>query len=239
MNADNIMNDIKTIYDSFWEKASQEIIENKIQVDLETDNPKDTRRGITLLLEPDKLTADNITPFVQAAFKLEPEQYFYPATDYDITILSIISCVPGFLLQDVNIDDYCDVIAKCAANIEPLEIELKGITSSPSAVMIQGFPINKQLEALRNSIRQIFKETKLYNSIDTRYILTTSHMTVIRFRSLLNDSVTFHEFLSKNRKKLFGTLYCSNIKLVFNDWYQRRENTKVLASYNLRKQGEF
>ena len=63
-----------------------------------------------------------------------------------------------------------------------LRLTYKGVTASPSCLMIQGFMNHESLNITRNNLRKKLKNTTLQQSIDKRYSIQTAHSTVCRFR---------------------------------------------------------
>ena len=102
----------------------------------------------------------------------------------------------------------------------------KGITASPSGVMIQGFMNNNELNDIRDRLRKEFKNSNLEQSLDKRYSIQTAHSTIIRFKTELSQKEKFLEILDKNINYDFGTFKVNKFELVYNDWYQREQYVK-------------
>ena len=147
--------------------------------------------------------------------------------------MSIISCYSGFHLDKINTQDYISVIRKSLSTIHNFRIHLKGISLNPSGILVNGYPEDDTLEILRNSLREHFKQTDLTQSLDKRYTIKTAHSTILRFQNRLQYPDELIEFIEKHRDTEFGTFHVKNIALVFNDWYQKTENTKLLKTFIL------
>ena len=87
---------------------------------------------------------------------------------------------------------------------------------------------------MRNKLRENFKNTTLEQSIDSRYSIATAHMTVMRFKQKLENPGKLIQIIEKFRNHNFGTFTVDKIELVFNDWYQRKKNTKNLCDLYLK-----
>jgi 2'-5' RNA ligase len=225
-------------YNQMWIHARSSFLEGKPTGDPLLDEPGDDRYGITLLLRPDETTAQKIHAFLQQMAGLEPDQYYYPVSDLHLTILSIISCYSGFQLSQIDIPAYDTRIKEVLRGVPPFRIRFKGITASPSTVLIQGFPEDDALQRLRDQLRVAFKNSTLQHSIDSRYRLFTAHSTVIRFRKPLQNPSAFVNQLEKYRQTDFGLVTAKQVELVGNDWYQRKEKVKMLKTYRLEKTDE-
>jgi hypothetical protein len=77
----------------------------EFELDPLIDDKSDFRRGLTLLIRPDEETKKNISVFLNELKAVDPHQYYYPPSDFHITVMSIIPCYQGFSL-DISIDKY-------------------------------------------------------------------------------------------------------------------------------------
>lgn len=227
------MTDTQRIYDEMWQKSLPRFQTGDYEVDAQIQSDGDTRTGFTVLCRISGEVGGNIERFLQRLRLIEPDQYFYPPTDLHLTVLSVISCYQGFELSDVEPNAYIQVVKQSLENIKPFKIEFRGITASPSCVLVQGFPVDTQLELLRENLRNEFKATSLQTSIDSRYTIATAHTTAARFQVPVTNSAKFLETLSEYRDYTFGTIEIDSVELVFNDWYQRAGATKKLLHYSL------
>ncbi|ALI99144.1 2'-5' RNA ligase family protein [Rufibacter tibetensis] len=225
--------DLRAHYTQFWQNAEAQFLKGNYEFDALLDSPTDTRRGITLLARPRGEVLENIQCFLQEMVTLEPEQYYYPTSDVHLTILSIISCYPGFSEADIQLQPYIELVKEALASIQPFRVMFKGITASPSCVLLQGFPYSDDLHQLRGNLRTAFRDCRLQQSIDQRYAISTAHSTVIRFREPLQRPDKFLQKLREYRAHDFGTAVIDQVELVSNDWYQRQENTRLLATFPL------
>jgi 2'-5' RNA ligase len=221
-------------YDQLYKTAKEAILEGKYSIDSHIKNESDSRFGITLLIRPSEQIKSEIQLLLYDLRKAEPEQYFYPDSDIHITVMSIISCSEEFTLNQISPNDYIEIICKSLVEVDKIKIQFKGITASSSAIMIQGFPTDETLNKLRNKLRENFKNSGLQQNIDSRYTISAAHATVMRFQDQLQDPKKLIEISEKYRDYDFGEFEVKNIELVYNDWYQRKSNTRVLGDFGLR-----
>ncbi len=226
--------DLASYYTNLFTESCEKISNNNYVIDTQIDNLSDNRLGITLIIRPTEKIKNSIQLFLNELKKVDASQYYYPNSDIHITVLSIISCYEGFSLDSIKVQDYITVINKCISKLNKSEINLHGITASPSAIMIQGFPSNTSINNLRNDLRTAFQETSLKQSIDKRYSLITIHLTVVRFRKSIHNKDLFLKTLDKYRDYNFGKFEVENIELVQNDWYQRRDFVKLLSNFKIK-----
>lgn len=218
-------------YNELLANSLLKIKTDNCQVDNLIDSPDDNRYGITVIIRLNNDVKSIINRFIDDLKAIEPNQYYYPLTDMHITLLSIISCYSGFKLNTIHVPDYIDIIQKCLPINKTIEIGFKGITMSPSCVMIQGFPVDNTLNEIRENLRLSFRNTNLEQSIDKRYSLQTAHSTVVRFRKPLLEKEKFLKVIDKYRNFSFGSMSTNAIELVFNDWYQRKHTTNLLKRF--------
>ncbi len=224
---------MKTIYDNLYSDSVREIRSGEYKIDTMMDSPDDDRRGITLLFRPSAEVRKKISRILDTLRQLEPNQYYYPESDMHVTVLSIISCYPGFHLSSLDVPAYIRILQKALSGSKGFTLNFRGVTASPSCIMIRGFPENNALNGIRNTIRSIFKTSSLENSIDKRYELQTAHSTVLRFKERLSDIPKFLESLELYRDFDFGSCTVDSLEFVVNDWYLRERNTKKLFSFSL------
>lgn len=232
------MKEEKLIYDGMWENFEQVMKTEEYQNDELIDNPTDNRRGITTLsyLRNDTQLTNNISSFLSEIKDLEPEQYYPPISDLHVTILTIITCFEDFHLSDSEGQDYAEVFKEATRSVGPFELKFKGVTASPSCILLQGFMQNECLHELRNKLRAGFNKSKLHFGKDARYNIATAHSTVVRFKRPLNNANQLLELLEEYREYDFGTHNVNSVRLVTNDWYLKESNTKELARVMLAPQ---
>jgi 2'-5' RNA ligase len=220
-------------YDELYKNAVNSILVNNYQTDANIDNLSDNRLGITLLIRPSGEIAAEIGKFLNELNSIDPEQYYYPNSDLHITVCSIISCYEGFSLDLIKPDAYLKLLDICMLDKKSFNMGFRGITASPSCVMIRGF-FDNTLNEIRENIRHYFQNSSLQQSIDERYVLQTGHITAARFRKQISDKEAYLDVFNKYLNHDFGSFNVNEMELVFNDWYQRKERVKTLGTLKLK-----
>jgi 2'-5' RNA ligase len=220
-------------YDAMRTAAVRQLASGAAELDPLLDAPHDTRRGLTLLARPPAAITAAMEAVLADFRRVEPAQYYYPASDIHLTILSIISCYPCFTLATIDPTAYRAAGRTLARASRPFSIRYAGLTASAGGIMVQGFPQGVGLQQLRDATRILFQESGLKQSIDQRYRLQTAHSTVIRFRAPLADPAGLLALLKKYERHAFGSFEVTSLELVYNDWYQRAANTTLLEKYAL------
>ena len=223
----NLENHYKKLYHDSINKISSD----NYQIDTLIDSKNDRRFGLTLIIRPSNEIKKKIQNFLKNIKEIEPNQYYYPNSDIHITVMSIISCYSDFDMSKIDVQKYIDLTEKCLLKGIDLNITFKGITASPSGVMVQGFMNNNELNDIRNRLRKAFKNSNVEQSLDKRYLIQTAHSTIIRFRKELSHKEKFLELLDNSINYDFGTFKVNKFELVYNDWYQREQYVKKIHEF--------
>ena len=220
-------------YKELYKRSIKKIGKGDYQTDSLIDSPVDKRFGITLLMRPPQEVKNEIKPFLKELKQIDSSQYYYPNSDIHITVMSIISCYEGFQIDQISVSDYSNLIKQSLKGIDKFKIKFQGITASDSGIIIQGFPENEMLNNMRNNLRTNFKNSNLEQSIDKRYTIQTAHATIVRFRKELQNNNAFLAEIEKYKNYDFGSFEVKELELVFNDWYQREQNSILLGKFEL------
>lgn len=220
-------------YQTLYNNSIEKIKNDDYAIDELIHSPNDKRFGITLLIRPPQEVKNEIQKFLNELRAVEPNQYYYPNPDIHITIMSIISCYNGFDLNGIDISKYVDIIKKSIVETPEIEIQFKGLTASPSCIVVQGFMANDALNDIRDNLRFHFKNSDLEQSLDKRYAIQTAHATVVRFSNKLVNKTPFLNTVEAFKNCNFGTFKVDQLELVFNDWYQKEQHVKTLYRFNL------
>ncbi|MCF7505079.1 hypothetical protein [Vibrio sp. L3-7] len=228
---------IQSIYDGMWERFKVASEKNEHELDLNLlDQMNDTRRGVTALAylnQGSQAVLDEILSFQRTVQQIEPDQYYHPLDELHLTVLSVISCVPEFELNQINVKAYVEIFSKVLRDADPVEINYRGITASPNCIVIQGFPVADTLEKIRDDLREQLSRAGLRVSFDSRYKQVTAHSSLIRFRVPISDGPQLLALCQPYRDHEFGSIVLTDFELVFNNWYQNLAVTTLLARCSL------
>jgi 2'-5' RNA ligase len=188
---------------------------------------------LTLIARPSADVRKSVMTFLRELRRLEPNQYYYAASDLHLTVLSLFGAMtePAHFL--VHLEKYVAAVDSVLRKAGPIEIKFSGVTASPGAIMIQGFPDIDALNDLRDNLRQQLRVRGLTGGLDLRYRLETAHMTIARFRAPLHDSKHFAAVLEHARHHSFGSTTIKSLSLVTNDWYMRHQTLETVKRYLL------
>lgn len=227
------MKDAEQIYTDLWSKALHLFEAGQYETDPLINDPADLRRGLTLRAMLDPEIASEIKKYTEAIKTFIPSQYFTPISELHLTVLTVVSCNSDICHKPETDDLYCEVIQECIRDLPPPRIALRGITASPSCLLLRGYPENDCLEELRNRLRGRFKESTLPSSVDFRYSLKTAHVTIMRFTDPQRDIAEFTHFIKETQNRPFGNQTIDQVELVANDWCHKKENTRLVRTFSL------
>jgi 2'-5' RNA ligase superfamily len=108
------------------------------------------------------------------------------------------------------------VLDQVLKNGRAFRVDFRGVTVSPDAVMIQGFPADAALAQLRDDLRAAFRQHGLGDNLDRRYKTSTAHLTVMRFSEPEANWERLHYFLQAHRKTDFGETHFQSLQLIWS-----------------------
>jgi 2'-5' RNA ligase len=221
-------------YDRLWAAASDYFRDGRVEIDpYLNDRRNDRRLGFTVIGRPDRAACEQFAAFLDQVRQVAPRQYYYQASDFHLTVLSLFTATTAFEPHWNNLAAYRAAVAHALMGARPFTIGYQGITASKNAIIIQGFPQDRQLDQLRDSLRQSLRAAGVGEGLDRRYIIGTAHSTVLRFASQPEDLSGLLVVLRKNRLTDFGQTTFRELQLVKNDWYMSQAIVEILARYPL------
>ncbi len=222
------------IYQQLWREAVSAFERGSPQLDHLLDKSKDLRRSVGLAVRPPKLVQEKISAFLKQIAIVAPGQYFYQPEEFHVTVLTIISGTEFWRPEIRQLAACRAVIKEVLSRQKPFAICFRGVTASPGAVIIQGFPQDDTLEKIRAELRDAFAQNGLTDRLDRRYKINSAHITAMRFCRPQTDWKPLASLLAENRETDFGEMTADRIQLIFGDWYASAESSRTLQEYPLR-----
>jgi 2'-5' RNA ligase len=228
--------DLKQTYNTMWSKAISAYKQIEFGIDEHLMNKaSDMRRSITLIYRLRGEVSQKAGEMIASLRKSYPQQYFYHPDELHITVLSMFTATTGFLEKYQNLTWYQHAIQTVLEDAESFTVDFRGITASPNALMMQGFPQADALNLLRDSLRASLKKHGVGGDLDQRYEISTAHATFMRFQSKPADGEQFIRDISAFREQEFGRSHVGKLELVKNDWYLSKEKTRLVRKYRLQE----
>ncbi|HEU6448259.1 MAG TPA: 2'-5' RNA ligase family protein [Verrucomicrobiae bacterium] len=223
------------IYDKLWQESVSAFDQNAVRLDGHLKNRQsDKRRGVTLLARPNAEICSRVKEFLDEVAAIAPEQHFYCPTEFHMTVLAIVPGSENWQEAMSRLPEYLAVLEETLNQFAGFSVEFRGVTASPEAILIQGFPVDDSLVQLRNKLRSALAARNLAENLDRRYKIATAHLTVARFSSPQNWQ-PLKSLLAANRQRDFGRTCCDSLQLIKADWYASTGSVETLCEYQLRE----
>lgn len=188
---------------------------------------------MTLIFRPAADVRDAVADFIHRLTRFCPEQYFYRPEELHITILSIFSGTELWKQELERLQRCQPIIGKALKTQHPFKIKFHGVTASPDSVLIQGFPLDDGLAAIRTALRDSFARKGFGDMLDRRYKVVAAHITIMRFCRPCPDMKPLLKFLKENRQTDFAQCEIDRLELVLGDWYASADKVTTLEEYQL------
>jgi 2'-5' RNA ligase len=228
------LNAVRRIYDRLWREAIPRFEHGRPQTDPHlADRAGDGRRGVSLAFRPEPAVRTAVELFLRQLAVAAPGQYFYRPEEFHVTVLAVIPGSEAWREKIGNLASIHAIIGKVLKRRRPFDISFRGVTASPGAVMIQGFPKDETLAEIRDELRRILRENHLGGDIDRRYKINTAHITAARFGDVRADWTAFVDLLKANRKTGFGGMRVRKLQLLWGDWYASANSVRTIHEYPL------
>jgi 2'-5' RNA ligase len=222
------------IYEQLWRDAAAAFERGEQKLDAHLPGKAgDTRRGVTLVLRPSASVLDAVTEFIGRLETICPGQYFYQRQEMHVTVLSIISGTELWRREMERFAQCRHIIGEVLGSQRTFKVKFRGVTAARDSVMIQGFPMDDGLAAIRKALRKAFADAGFGDMLDRRYKVSAAHISFMRFCKAGADMKRLLTFLKESREIEFGESHVGNLELILSDWYASANTVKVLENYQL------
>lgn len=221
---------IQPAYDEMWQRATTAFQQHAFGLDpqlLAID--EDHRLGLGCIIRPDLAALPAALQLLAQLVALAPEQHLYRPAELHVSVLTPIPSFVGFALAALPRARYQALFAAAAAACAPFTLSFRGVTASPSAIMLQGFFAPQTLDALRGALFAALDQAGLAATLDRRYPLRGAHMTLLRFKQPPRDPSQLYQWLAERRQVSLGTCQVTAIELVTADWYMSQAKVRTIA----------
>jgi 2'-5' RNA ligase len=231
----NPLTEPRDIYERLWHKTGALLKSGEIPIDPYLRNKAgDSRRGVTLVAHPDANVRRKVGRFLSEVAAIQPRQHFYRPSELHVTVMAIIPGSTSWRDEIRKLPACQEVLNRVLEKGRPFRVHFRGVTVSPDAVMIQGFPADDALSRLRNRLRGAFRKAGLGGNLDRRYKTVTAHLTVMHFSRPETDWKRLFELLRMHRETDFGESCFQSMQLIWSNWYATAGVVRVLQKYPLK-----
>ncbi|HKI69144.1 MAG TPA: hypothetical protein VKA67_06115, partial [Verrucomicrobiae bacterium] len=110
-----------------------------------------------------------------------PSQHVYDSAELHLTVMAIITGTESWRREIRLLPVYRKILSDVLKNQHAFSVKFRGVTLTPDAVMIQGFPTELTLAVIRDQLRGAFRRKGFGEKLDRRYKIATAHLTAMRF----------------------------------------------------------
>lgn len=213
-------------YNNILKSNANKIMLGGIGDTLLYDAENDERMSLVVLIRISSNVKNSIVRHMEELKLLEPDLYYYPQEDFHITVMDILKGELGRTIPQ-NIDEYINIISKCAEEISEFELLFDGMTASDNVALVKGY-YEEPLEMFRKMLRNKFKQQGLV--LEERYETFSSHISVARIPDKLKNPSKYIDFIGRNCT--FGIMKVKSFEICFHNWYDSKKT--VLKEIKLR-----
>lgn len=227
---------VESMYEKLWHEALAALDKGEPQLDAHLpDKARDFRRGISVALRPAAAVQRRLKRFTDELTTICPGQYHYQPEEWHVTLISLVSGTEAWRPEMRRLGAYRAIVRDVLSRQSAFNIVFRGVTASPAAVMIQGFPVNDALNQIREALRAAFLAQGFGHVLDRRYKICTAHMTVLRFQNPSSNWQELVKLLQENRATDFGETEVDRLQLLWGDWFASSNIVRRLEEYRLPK----
>ena len=220
----------REVYERLWSEAADAFERGGPRLDpFLLNRGGDRRRGVTLVARPDAEVRARVEDFLRAAAATAPDQHFYQPAELHLTVYSVIPGSTAWGESVRRLPEYMGALDDALKQRPAFSVAFRGVTASPEAVMIQGFPAGDELRKLRDELAS----RSVADTLARRYKLVAAHLTVIRFTTPMGDWTPLRKFLASHRNTDFGESRFGTLELIESDWYASAGSVRTLRVYPL------
>lgn len=220
---------LNNTYQKLWKKGKEAILNNKFFIDPYL-SKKDNRLGLTILIPLEGECTKQFSKIINKLKEIEPEQYFYPLENLHVTVVSVSEITEDFIPNETIINKYKEILSQTIKEIPEFTIKFKGITASDLVIFIKGFS-DDTIQKLRNNFKEQARNQGL--KIDDRYETKIIHSTIARFKNKLKNPEQLIKKIEELNNIEIANYKVNKIQFLINNWYNKKENNKLLAEYKL------
>ena len=228
------LTEAQRIYDQLWRRTRAALELGGLQVDpLLREKTGDPRRGATLVARPNADVRKRVETFLREAAAICPGQHVYQPAELHVTVLAVIPGSKSWREEIHRLPVCRTVLDEVLKNCRAFSVKFRGVTVSPEAVLVQGFPQDDALARLRDELRSALRDRGVDENLDRRYKIAAAHLTVMRFSNPKADWKRLLDFLQSHRETDFGETRFRSLQLIWSDWCASVDTVRVSREYQL------
>lgn len=173
------------------------------------------RWGVSAVLRPVGTVADALAEAAREAdSRAGGGHIVYAAGGLHVTVRSIEGYRSDVPRDDPRVAEYGRILRGAARDLGPVAIEFRGIVATPTAVLVQGFPVGEALAELREAMHDGLVGAGLPLGPEAAQRRETAHATLLMVTRRLPDPAAFAAYVDERRRVPFGTCTFDAVDLV-------------------------
>lgn len=210
---------LNALYRRIAEKGERAVLNGGMADDFLLHPERDKRMSVALLFRIPAAVADAIFRAVQTLRFRAPELYYYPVSDYHVTVLDLLRGRENLVCSPELAASYAQVIEKVVSS-SSFQVAFRGMIAAENAVLAKGY-YDRTLERIRERIRSALRAEGL--PLEERYETRSCHVTVARFPSRIQSPKNVLRVLSSQEETVFGSFTVESLELVYHNWYDSKK----------------
>lgn len=232
-NEYHVDDSVRRFYDELWKDGYTAIASGKVDVDPFVEDPgNDHRRGLTLIVRPSKEVAESIACICARLASVASNIYYYATPQLHFTILSLVDATDAFDLDTTPVSQYERRVGEVLKDAIPFGVTFRGIAATAKGLVVQGYPMDLQLDVIRNQLRARCEEDGFGEGLDARYRIRAAHVTFGRFLRR-NANWKLAAEIENLRDEPLGQMQTTTAELVVNDYFMMPGKVQKLAEFRL------
>lgn len=201
-------------YNKLWEDSKYDLAKGFVESDPEP-CAGSARWGISAVI---RITGGLANVLEKAAIGLTEftgrQQVVYNTTNLHTTLRSIEPYRIDITDNDERVQAYTQILRAIAQQYNSFRILYKGLTANKTGVLVQGWPIGDDFQAIRLAFHSKLHDHHLLSGPEDQNLRQTAHTSLIVFSSPLPYPKLFVEFIETNRHLGYGIMTVTSFEVV-------------------------
>jgi 2'-5' RNA ligase len=194
----------------------------------------DGRYGVNIVARPPESVVALIRDFQSGLRRVDPRQYFYPASDLHLTILEIRHGHSRPIDAPV-VARIASAVRKASAEMPAPQLADGRVGFDGATVTLHGFPGDERLQRLRERMIRALEEARI--PFEPRYRRDTAHVTFVRYLEEVSDPAAWARHLRDFQERVHPMAW--DVEAVHvtagATWYGRSDRLERFGPFPLRR----
>ena len=205
---------IRAGYDHMWAVGKVDLAKGIIDVDPVPD-ASTKRWGISAILRLPLTFGKGLQPLIDTLTSLtSPGHTVYDPTTLHITLRSIEFFRDDISESDPALTTYSRLLRELAPSFSGLGLQFAGLSANRVGVILQGYPVDGELQYLRQQFHHRLAEAGLHQGPEQQSPRLNAHASLVVFGGPLGNASALVEYVANNRRTSYGQIEVTGVDLV-------------------------